>query len=52
MLQINYISTDIKDADFDIDNDGLTNLQEVEFGSSPIHNDKDKDYLNDGKEKE
>ena len=45
-------SKDIKDADFDIDNDGLTNLQEVEFGSSPIHNDKDKDYLNDGKEKE
>ncbi len=34
--------------DADIDNDGLTNLEEYELGTNPIHWDSDGDYMADG----
>lgn len=42
----------ILDSNLDIDSDGLTNKEEVEFGSNPIFDDKDRDELNDLQEKQ
>lgn len=45
-------SNSIPDGEEDFDNDGLTNLEEVAFGSDPYQADVDEDGLNDAKEKE
>jgi len=41
-------SDGIPDAEEDLDNDGLTNLQEQSFGTDPLVSDTDKDSLSDG----
>ncbi len=40
----------ITDANEDLDNDGLTNLQEQSLGTDPLNSDTDDDTLNDGYE--
>lgn len=39
-----------RDADMDFDNDGLTNMEELNAGTEPLSEDTDKDGLTDGAE--
>ena len=40
------------DSQVDIDEDGLTNIEELEYGSNPLHKDTDDDGLSDNEEKD
>lgn len=44
------VENGISDADIDMDEDGLSNAEEIELGTSPLDNDTDNDGISDGDE--
>ncbi|MDE6254080.1 MAG: hypothetical protein K2M78_15855 [Lachnospiraceae bacterium] len=49
-LKVSTLDNGISDADSDIDEDGLTVLEEYMQGTDPLNSDTDNDGLNDGEE--
>ena len=46
-LKYDSVKEGISDADIDSDNDGLTNIEEINYSSNPLMADSDEDGLND-----
>ena len=44
------VTKDVSDSDADLDNDGLSNAEEIKLGTEPKGSDSDNDGLNDGEE--